>query len=105
VPFVRQVLQTMGKASGVFSQTDERWFLLAWHVAKVDLCVYSCSDFRLYRILPVKKLNSTRISKNTDSGFTANIKKRLKILLNLTPKFISNVTCRPIAPSEMPYPS
>ncbi len=33
VPFVRRVLY--------ISQTGERWFLLTWHAAEVDLCAYS----------------------------------------------------------------
>jgi hypothetical protein len=42
VPFVRRVLQ--------ISQTDERWFTLARHVAIVDQCAYS-SPFTRDRVL------------------------------------------------------
>jgi hypothetical protein len=44
---LRRVLQTLAPAASAgVSQTDERWFLLAWQAAIADLYSYSKSFFR-----------------------------------------------------------
>jgi len=48
VPFVRRALQ--------FSQTDERWFLLARHAAVVDRCAYSSPFTWVRQVLLFRKI-------------------------------------------------